>query len=151
MTATNHALTGTLIGLVVRPSILALVLALLSHFLLDAIPHYSDDRNMIGANGFKYYLIGEALLCFMIVMMLAVVKPSYWQLAAVCAFVATSPDFMWMPAYFRTRRGLPFELPKYTLAIVHAKIQWFARPIGAVVELVWLVGISSLIFANVIK
>lgn len=149
MTATNHALTGTLIGLTVHPSLLALVLALLSHFVLDAIPHYSDDRNTISSNGFKYYLIAEATICLVIVVMLVVAKPSNWQLAAVCAFAATSPDFMWMPAYFRTRHGLPFVLPKYALAKFHAKIQWFARPIGAYVELAWLFGITSLIFINV--
>ena len=151
MTATNHALTGSLIGLTVSQSVLAVFLALMSHFVLDAIPHYSDDQNKIGSQGFKYYLIVEASLCFAIVVLLAIFRPADWQLAAVCAFVASSPDFMWAPAYWRTRQGLPFALPKHKIALFHAKIQWFARPIGVFVELAWLVGSASLVLTSVIK
>ncbi len=147
MTATNHALTGALIGLTVRPSMLALVLALLSHFVLDAIPHYSDDQGKIGSKGFKYYLIVEVLLCFIIVVLLAICRPAGWQLAAACAFIATSPDFMWAPAYWRARRGQPFMLPKHALALFHTKIQWFARPIGAVVEVAWFFAAVTLLIS----
>ena len=45
MTATNHALSGALIGLAVMQPILALPLAFVSHFMLDAVPHFGFDEH----------------------------------------------------------------------------------------------------------
>ena len=39
---TNHMVTGAVIALVVKQPALALPLAFLSHFVLDALPHYGE-------------------------------------------------------------------------------------------------------------
>ena len=61
MTATNHALTGAIIGFtVVAP--LAFLVAILSHFVLDAIPHFGanvPDNMHIKNIWFKKYLVAE--------------------------------------------------------------------------------------------
>lgn len=139
MTATNHALTGALIGLSVANPV-ALLLAGASHFVLDAIPHYTDESVKISSNVFKWQLIVEALLCIGVVVFLAIARPEYWQLAAVCAFVATSPDFMWVPKFVRARRGQ--AEPKKHNAVIrfHSRIQWYTKPNGAVVEVLWAFG-----------
>lgn len=144
MTATNHALTGALIGLSVgHPS--ALVMALVSHFVLDATPHYSDDNFKISSKGFASLLVIEAVCCFLIVVILALRQPVHWQLAAVCAFLATSPDFMWIPRFIRARKGL--KEPKPTNAIVrfHTWIQWKAIPKGALVEAIWAIACAAIL------
>lgn len=139
MTATNHALAGAALGLVVQQPLLALPLAFLSHFVLDALPHYGPGKNDIGSSVFRWRLVADAALCVLLVLLLAVFHPTGWLVAAVCAFVATSPDLMWLRNFRREQAGK--EGPKISeRAIVvrfHAFIQWFERPIGAFVEVAW--------------
>lgn len=139
MTATNHALTGTAIGLIIGNPLLAVPLALLSHFICDAIPHFgtNDPEKALRSKLFKIYLIIEALLCFLIVLSLIVLQPANWLLAAVCAFLAASPDLLSANRYFKTRLGKPWTAGWYS-NFAH-NIQWFEKPIGAVVEIAWFV------------
>lgn len=137
MRAINHALTGAVIGIVVGNPI-ALPIAFLSHFLLDAIPHHSyegsDDEVYVLAK-FKYTLLLDALLCFVLVIVLGVVGHVHWQLAVVCAFLATSPDFFHIPSYVKTLKDQPYNPGIYSRFA--SRIQWFQKPIGAYVEVAW--------------
>jgi len=137
MRAINHALTGAVIGIVVGSPI-ALPLAFLSHFVLDAIPHHSyagsDDEVYVLAK-FRYTLAIDALLCFVLVLALGVAGPVHWQLAAVCAFLATSPDFFHIPSYTKVVNGQAYNPGLYSRFA--SRIQWFQKPIGAYVELAW--------------
>ncbi len=138
MTATNHALTGTVIGLAVAQPLIALPAAFLSHFVCDALPHYASadpPENVLKTKGFRNYLLADAGFCGLIVLVLAVTRPEYWLLAAFCAFLAASPDFLWINRYIKTRAGLkwhPSRLSRWAL-----DIQWFAKPIGALFEVAW--------------
>ena len=139
MTAVNHALTGTAIGLLVGEPLIALPAAVASHFVCDALPHF--DSNIPGArlkqNNFRWYLITEAVLCFLIVVTLVVLRPDNWLLASTCAFLATSPDLLWINRYLKVRRGKHWKASAY--AKFAGNIQWFAKPIGAVVEAAWFI------------
>jgi hypothetical protein len=140
MTATNHALTGAITGLLVGEPILAIPIAFLSHYVCDAIPHYKSslsDSKLLKSRGFRNYLIVDAALCFLIVLVLAIFQPENWLLASVCAFVATSPDLAWIPRYVRVRRGKKWRPSLYDKFA--GNIQWFQRPIGGVVEAAWFV------------
>jgi hypothetical protein len=138
VTATNHALTGALIGLTISNPFIAIPAALLSHFVCDAIPHFGMGEGFMKTKVFRRMLIIEALLCVLLVVFLAGTAPAHWPLAAVCAFVATSPDFLWIPLYCQTLRGKQFVFTGfYKFA---SDIQWFEKPIGGVVELVWFIG-----------
>jgi hypothetical protein len=145
MTATNHALTGAAIGLISGQPLIAIPLAILSHYVLDAIPHYEpkDIDNRLNSHFFRNYLILEVLFCFLIVVVLAVSQPAYWPLAAVCAFLAAAPDFFWINFYLKKRSGQPWRPNKYSRFAV--KIQWFAKPIGAIVEVVWFAVMAGVI------
>jgi hypothetical protein len=146
MTATNHALTGALIGLVIGEPLIAIPAALASHFVCDALPHYSSslpEEKLHKSKGFRNYLIAEASLCFLIVLVLAIVRPENWLLACVCAFTATSPDLLWIPKYMKRRVGKKWQPGHFSKFAV--RIQWFTKPIGAVVEIVWFVGCIILI------
>lgn len=139
MTATNHALTGAVIGLVVASPV-AVVLALLSHYVLDVIPHYGSaepESARLKSSLFRNYLFVEAFLCFLIVVSLAVRQPVHWQLAAVCAFAAASPDLLSIKRYLTVRAGKAWKPTGYFRFA--SGIQWFERPIGAVVEAAWAV------------
>src|SRR5579884_3917662 len=141
MRAINHALTGSLIGLTVGEPAVALPLALASHFICDIIPHHAatdpTSPEWLGSARFRNVLITDALLCITLVVVLALDHPLHWLLAAICAFVATSPDMLNLRLFIdaRSRGSVNItRLLKFTIGI-----QWFQRPIGAVVEAAWFI------------
>lgn len=139
MTATNHALTGAIIGLSVHNPWLAIPAAVASHLICDALPHFgSADKDIIKKRQFMNYLFAEATLCALLVFVLLLVHPAYWILGAVCAFAATSPDFISIRRFIAIRSGKVFH--PSALERFLKNIQWFERPIGAAVETVWLCG-----------
>lgn len=149
MTATNHALTGAIIGLVIV-SPFALPIAFVSHFLLDAIPHFGwpgEEGDRLKGNIFRNYLLTEALICFLIVAVLSILQPTGWYIAVACAFLAASPDLFSYPRYASARAGKSWKPGRY--ASFASAIQWFERPIGAVVEVAWLIA-AIFILANIL-
>lgn len=140
MTATNHALTGAIIGLSIANPVIAMPAALLSHFVLDSIPHYGseDSDKAIKTKAFRDYLIIEALLCFTLVVIIATRQPYHWQYGCLGAFLGASPDFLWIRRFITVRRGKNWISKGFDKFA--ADIQWFAKPIGAVVEIAWLIG-----------
>jgi hypothetical protein len=138
VTATNHALTGAIIGLVVGQPLLAVPAAVGSHFICDALPHFKfnlPDKVLLKTRGFRNYLIVDASLCVLLVICLAVFQPQHWLLASVCAFASTSPDLLWINKYLKIRHGKSWK--RNSFAKFASGIQWFQRPIGAVVEVAW--------------
>jgi hypothetical protein len=151
MTATNHALTGATIGLLVGNPLIALPAAFLSHFICDSIPHLdTHDPPMYKRTWFTRMLLVDALVCVGIVGSLALNHPLHWQLAAICAFLATSPDLMWINEYLRVRRKQADQPMRLSIMRFHYFIQWFARPIGGLVEVAWFIGLGT-IFITLLK
>ncbi len=146
MTVTNHALTGATIGLVVANPMVALPVAVLSHFVLDIIPHFGLDDDIpefLRSRGFTIFLISDAVLCVLLVGMLALVRPDNWLLASICAFLATSPDLLWINQYLKARQHKlwkPGLLSRFSIWS-----QWFQRPIGAAVEVAWFMAAITLL------
>lgn len=146
MTATNHALTGAVIGLAVGQPFIALPAALASHYVCDALPHYGTNlpmEKLFKTRAFRDYLVAEALICALLVGLLALTRPQYWLLAAVCAFVAAAPDLMSINRYVTMRSGKPWKASWYSRFAI--RIQWFERPIGAVVEVAWFAAAVTLL------
>jgi len=146
MRAINHALTGTVIGLVVKEPAVAIPIALVSHWICDAIPHYGSgisEKHAMESNAFERLLYIDTILCFLLVLVLAILQPNHWVLASFCAFVAASPDLLSFNRWRLMRQGLKSKLTPYGK---FAKgIQWFERPIGGVVELAWAIAAVILI------
>lgn len=147
MTATNHALTGAAIGLIVSQPALAIPLALLSHFICDSLPHFgvaeSKKSKLLKSDKFRNYLGIEAIMCLLLVAMLMIMRPQNWLLAAVCAFIAASPDLLSFNRYRKTRQGLKWR-PNAYQRFAHG-IQWFERPAGAVVEIAWFIAAVAVV------
>jgi hypothetical protein len=140
MTAINHALTGTAIGLLVGQPLLAVPLAVGSHYVCDVLPHFGTglpDKVVLKSNKYRDYLAVEAGLCFLLVVGLAGFRPQHWLLAAICAFAAAAPDLLSINKYLAIRRGRRWQPGRYVRFA--SAIQWFERPIGAVVEVAWFV------------
>ncbi len=143
MIAINHAMTGAIIGLTVHNPVVAVVVALLSHLVCDMIPHFGADAAKIKTTAFAAYLVIDALLCVLLVSVLLVSGVSHWLLAAVCAFVATAPDFIWIRRFVAARHNTTFHPNRLEMFL--KRIQWFERPSGAVVELVWAAGAITIL------
>jgi hypothetical protein len=143
MRAINHALTGAVIGLAISQPAVAIPAAVVSHFVCDAIPHYDGVSSEKGkakwlrSKTFRRLLYADALLCGGLVLVLALKHPFDWQLAAVCAFAAAAPDFLWLKRYLNRHAKQPAQINAFSRFA--GRIQWFQKPIGAVVEIAWFI------------
>lgn len=140
MRAINHALTGAVIGLAVPTPVIAMPLAILSHYACDAIPHYGPAENTgkyLRSRRFAIGLLLDAVACGLLVLLLGIASPAHWWLAAICAFLAALPDVAFLPGWIRTRRGQPFASGASWHTRFASRIQWFERPIGGLVEVAW--------------
>jgi hypothetical protein len=146
MRAINHALSGAAIGLVVGEPAVAVPLAFVSHYICDIIPHYGadlPDKEELNSRSFRVLLLADVCLCVLLVLVLALQRPQHWLLAAICAFVAASPDLFSINLFWNARHGKPIQPNRYQ-RYAHG-IQRFEKPIGAVVEVTWFVAMLIII------
>ena len=146
MQAINHALTGAVIGLTIEAPEIAIPIAITSHFALDAMPHYGPtvpDEVRLVRNRFVALLVADAILCLLLVFLLMIRRPQNWILAVLCACAAAAPDFWSLRRFIRYRAKQPYHPGR--IARFHTKIQWFQRPIGWPVEVVWFCAMSMIL------
>lgn len=143
MTATNHALTGAVIALAVKQPALAIVLAFLSHYILDSLPHFGlpksvelQERNksrlfrsVIKVDGVLFVVL-ESALCY-----LAAKNSIGWVVffGSLAAFV---PDVAWLYRAWWERKHHTWRAGT-VFSRFHTAIQWRERPWGLAVEIVW--------------
>lgn len=139
MTTSNHILAGTLIAVTVKEPALVIPLAFLSHFLLDAIPHYGyDGSGYEEAMKHKLTYLVEALGLIGIVLLLMTGLYG-WNLALLASIIAVSPDIEWPYRYlFFERKHL--EPPRTLLTDIHKKVQWCERAWGIIPEVLFFTG-----------
>lgn len=138
MTATNHALTGALIAVVLPHPVIALPVALLSHFVLDATPHFGKHPKLHHTSrAFMIFLAIDLAVAFTLLTFVSIAAPAAFWLPFAAGLVAISPDAMWFPGYLRNLRGKkPHSLGP--ILQFHLKIQWAEIPQGWIYEIVWL-------------
>jgi hypothetical protein len=138
MTATNHVLTGMVIGSVVSSPFVALPLAFFSHFVLDALPHYGlkrqDDRK------FLYYLSLDAGTAAGLLLVIVFLQPSAWLLIIASGIACASPDLMWFPDWVRLISNHKKKSPGIVKRL-HAKVQWAEKNAwwGIAFEVFWFI------------
>lgn len=135
MTATNHGLTGAVIGLSVNQPALALALALGSHFVLDSLPHFGNVSHT--SRRFVLLLLADFIGIAFLLGGLVVLQPASWQLAVGCAVAAMSPDIMWLPNWLHEIKGGTKRQYKNFLIVFHKRIQQNERPDNWPIEVVW--------------
>lgn len=136
MTATNHGLFGSFIAIALQahPAV-AIGIAPFSHFLLDALPHYNYQGVSIYSKKFAKILIFDAFLAVITTLIIAWIWSEIALLVIVCAFLAASPDLMWIYYEYINK---PLKT-KHLIPRFHSWIQWSATSKGLIVELAWFV------------
>lgn len=135
MTATNHGLFGSLIAITLQkyPAV-AIAVSPFTHFMLDAIPHYGNGRNGdVSSKKFFKILLFDCLTAVITTLVIAWFWRDIALLVIACAFLAASPDLMWI--YYQYIN--PKLMKKHIVPRFHSWIQWSQTPHGTYVELMW--------------
>lgn len=135
MTATNHGLFGSVIAIALQSHpVVAVVVAPFSHFLLDAIPHYGSDGDIRSRKFFRNLSL-DAMLAVVTTLIVAWLWRDMALLVVACAFLAASPDLMWIYyEYINPKLKKKHLIPRF-----HSWIQWSQTGKGIVVEAVWFI------------
>lgn len=138
MTITNHILAGAIIGLTITNPVAAVALAFLSHFVMDALPHFG----YAGKKGYEEvlkhrlsYVVAIITLVTALVVLGLLVLNGKWYAVAI-ALVATLPDAMGLYNWLRNEKhgkSAP-GIVKLLHIKFHRAIQWYERPWGILVE-----------------
>ncbi len=148
MTGTNHFLVGAGIGLSVASPIIALPLAFMSHFVLDALPHYGapfDEKAGKRPPLFGYVTSIDTPIGFALLLAAAITQP--WLVPA-CMVLALSPDFVWIYKYvFKEDFGKLPPTKKGPISQFHKDIQRYERSWGIYVEMIFALIVGALVFS----
>lgn len=149
VTGTNHLLTGANIGLVITSPIIAVPLAFISHFVLDALPHFGSpwDQELgkrVRPKLFASVIRVDTLLSFGIVVFMY--TQQLW-LPLACMFAALFPDFIWVYRFvFKEQFGKLPPSPKSKLSQFHKDIQRYERHWGLSIEIIFAVILSLVVW-----
>lgn len=151
MTITNHILAGALIGLAAKEPALALPLALGSHFVMDAMPHFGYKGNNGYSGALKYrlsYWVGIISLVTSVLVVALLINNQLW-LALAAGIMAALPDLLGIYNYIKyEKHGQKAQgILKAVHVQFHRAIQWCERPWGIYVELVAFVGLLLLLIS----
>ena len=147
--ATNHMLAGAVVATGVQQPLLIVPLALISHFVLDMVPHFGIHENDHAKRNkhplFHFVLaIDIAMVVALLVLLPSILSGAIDRWVLLLGMVlAWIPDAVWIRHFIHSRRG--HELTKGWLTKFHEKIQWFERPPGIVVEILWFVTMGTLL------
>lgn len=113
MTATGHALIGTVIAAKIGNPALAIPIALGSHFLADALPHWDTGTNRHKKSKTRFFIesfadltIGFVLSWLLIVLFFPSTNLLY---AFIMIIVSQSPDWLTAPYLFLNWNFPPFS------------------------------------------
>lgn len=147
MTGTNHALTGVVIVAVISAPVIAILLAFLSHFVLDILPHFGEPYGKRKNKITK--IVWSIDLTLLFIISLGLIVTGNWLLL-LGALIAISPDFAWVYKYVVDEKfgNLPPK-PTNKFNTFHAGIQKYESKRGLLVEIIWF-ALIMIILANTI-
>ncbi len=149
MHVVNHAAVGAGIALIAKDPVVALPAALVSHYALDALPHYGIRGDEGYSALFKHrrsYLMVMVDVTGLLLLLLLVWGQAWYVYGAIVA--ALLPDIAWPYRYVRyeIRRKKP---KNSILTRFHQRIQWGETLQGIYLEiplaLALLTGVSHLL------
>jgi uncharacterized protein involved in cysteine biosynthesis len=139
MTATAHALAGAALAVKISNPIIGLPIALISHFLLDLVPHWDFGTNWKKKTKRLLWLQStlDVLLGFGLVLWLfsGRVDPVYLWIMVIFAQL---PDWLEVPSLFMGFNVPPFSWIKNLQTTIHNRLQlpWGLATQGIVIILV---------------
>ena len=142
MTATNHVVTGMLVATFINNPLIALPVALASHFALDAIPHFGFPTI---SKKFVIFYSADIGFAASILAATLLLQPAGVWLLLVCGITAASPDLMWLHYLVVKREQFNKKWP--AIVRFHSKIQT-ERLRYIVVEAAWLLIFGSLLVSR---
>lgn len=144
-------LTGAVVAVGIQHPLLIAPIAVASHFLLDALPHFGVHRDdPIQRNRhplFQYMLVidialSAALLALLPFVLKGVISGWVLLLGMTLAFL---PDVIWTYRFvheLRYKRKYQYET---WFSKFHHKIQWGERPWGVFIEIIFFGGMGLLL------
>lgn len=142
MTATNHVITGAVIAIVIKSPVLAIVLAIVSHFALDALPHFGiHEDDVLKRNEHwlfrRIVTIDTALTIVALVLLPILLRNIVFPWVTVMVMIAALvPDLLWIPHFMHEIKHKVVRRRSRFLQF-HQNIQWSETPEGLLVEIVW--------------
>lgn len=152
MTAIDHEITGALIAVAIKEPWLAVPLAFISHFVMDALPHWwiqVEDGDVKARNAKLMYKIVTRtdfiLSAAAIVILPWILRGAVsWWVVLLCVIAATIPDYYWVYTFFRyDLKGVYVQ--KKGLVKFHKQIQKLERTWALPVDITWFVAGAILI------
>lgn len=140
MTIPNHVIAGACIVLYVNERVIALVVALLSHFAMDALPHFGYKGNMGFGEALKHrlsYWVGYISAIITVVLIGFLLLNQLW-LALSGAVLATMPDLAGIYNYLcyeKYSKKAGRFITSFHINF-HRAIQKYERPWGIYIEII---------------
>jgi len=147
VTASNHVVTGALLATNFHNPAVALPLAIVTHFVLDALPHFGKEPHT--TKKYMVILCSDIIVASSFLGFLIVTQPNNWLLMIACAVMCAAPDLMWFPRFWKEIHGKVSHKPMDMITRFHKKIQWGERPWGIYIELLWFFGIVFLLSSHI--
>lgn len=119
-------MAGALVAMVAPHPVLAGAAALVSHIVLDAMPHFGRSSLRVQ----NLVVVGD-IVCVLVLLGMSWEANRY--LAIICGLIAMSLDLLWIPYYRAQLAGRPYTLNKLEHWL-HA-LQWGERPWGLAIEI----------------
>ncbi|HUD05983.1 MAG TPA: hypothetical protein VMR18_03680 [Candidatus Saccharimonadales bacterium] len=144
MQALNHTVFGTLIAVSINEPLVALPLALGSHFVLDSIPHYGKDpKASPGTKAYNVRIFVDGLASTLVLLLFLGLDPHRIWLILGCVFLAVGPDFLWPLARHVKQKG-----PLWGFFKFHKNTQRESRK-GIFLEAGWFVLTMALVIYKI--
>ena len=116
MLVTNHVLSGALIGGVVRHPLPAFTLGVVSHFMLDAVPHWGKFGSLPG--GMLRVAVPDGLAGLAVIGTFAAIAPRELRLSVLAGMAgAALPDIEKPSMLFFNRSPFPRAVDEFHSAI----------------------------------
>lgn len=88
-------MTGAVIALAVKEPLLAIPLSFISHYLTDAIPHFSFPLKDVLGRKFNIFHTVDFLFSIFLMAVMAILFPEHLYLIWACMIAAAIPDLGW--------------------------------------------------------
>lgn len=138
MTGLNHALAGALVAAAIDKPLIALPAALISHFALDAVPHWDYNIKPHIARQ-RVVMFADLVLSLAVLLILAATVDANPWLVIGGGLLGILPDAMWLRFFIRGRpaiTGSPKRLIN-RLNRFHSWANWDESSRGLLVEFLW--------------
>lgn len=146
MTSTNHTLSGALIGAFL-PLPVAVPVALVSHFLLDAIPHYAAKKEVRNTDSvYKTIIFSDTTIALFLGFIMIILGKWSMFIGAAAGYL---PDVTIIYYYFKQGRNLDIKAENRFMRF-HLGIQ-HEYPWGIIPELTLAVVMTPIFITQLLR